>query len=334
MLNSVSEVCDLSLGEQKGNHMEKSLHSRPTRFILLVAMATMLALCATLLMAAGTAQAASISKKSLSMTVKQSYTLSVKDTKKTPTWTSSKKSVVTVSKKGVVTAKKAGTATVTGKIGSKKYTCAVTVLSKSAAQKKANKLYKSVLSKTYVTINGKKYKSSKVYFALSDFNKDGVKDLLVTNGLFTTSTSKNVRVYIYAFGGIKGYDMTSDSIVHKGVYGTVTQKTLVDSAERFKMRAYATFYKWDINGKRYRYSQLAATFDTSAPSEKECPGGLYETYAEDAELEEGGFTYYMYYTINGKVVTADAFYSYEDRFAGFSCKLYKNTSTARTQILK
>lgn len=70
---------------------------------------------------------AKISRKKITMTVGQKVTLKVKGTKKKPKWTSSNKKIVTVTKKGKVTAKKAGTATVTAKIGKKKYQCRVKV---------------------------------------------------------------------------------------------------------------------------------------------------------------------------------------------------------------
>ena len=68
-----------------------------------------------------------LNKKSLSLTVGKTYKLKVKGTKKKVKWNSSNKKVVTVSKKGKVTAKKAGKATITAKIGKKKYKCKVTV---------------------------------------------------------------------------------------------------------------------------------------------------------------------------------------------------------------
>lgn len=68
-----------------------------------------------------------ISKKSLSLYVGKSSTLKVSGTKKKIKWSTSKKSVATVSSKGKVVAKKKGTATITAKIGSKKYPCKVTV---------------------------------------------------------------------------------------------------------------------------------------------------------------------------------------------------------------
>lgn len=75
-----------------------------------------------------TVQAAvKISSKKLTLTKGQKKTLKLKGTKKKVKWSSSKKSVASVSSKGVVTAKKKGTATITAKVGNKKYTCKVTV---------------------------------------------------------------------------------------------------------------------------------------------------------------------------------------------------------------
>ena len=75
-----------------------------------------------------------ISNTKITLTVGQSKTLKVKGTKKKPKWSSSKKSVVTVSNKGKVVAKKAGNATITAKIGKKKYKCKVTVKNKKKQQ--------------------------------------------------------------------------------------------------------------------------------------------------------------------------------------------------------
>lgn len=70
---------------------------------------------------------AKISKKSVTITKGKTYTLKIKGTKKKAKWTSSKKSVATVSKKGKIKAKKRGSATITAKIGKKKYRCKVKV---------------------------------------------------------------------------------------------------------------------------------------------------------------------------------------------------------------
>ena len=61
------------------------------------------------------------------------YQLKVKNTKKTVKWSTSNKKVATVSSSGKVTAKKAGTATITAKVGKKKLTCVIKVVTQQEA---------------------------------------------------------------------------------------------------------------------------------------------------------------------------------------------------------
>lgn len=91
-----------------------------------------------------TVQAAvKISSKSMVLVKGQKKTLKLKGTSKKAKWSTNKKAVATVSSKGVVTAKKKGTAVITAKVGSKKYTCKVTVetpkLNKSSVSLDVNK---------------------------------------------------------------------------------------------------------------------------------------------------------------------------------------------------
>ena len=94
---------------------------------------------------------AKISKKSVTITKGKTYTLKVKGTKKKAKWSSSKKSVATVSKKGKVTGKKKGTATITAKIGKKKYKCKIKVETPSLS---ATKRSIAVGSKYTLKLNG------------------------------------------------------------------------------------------------------------------------------------------------------------------------------------
>ena len=70
-----------------------------------------------------------ISQSELELEVGKSAKLKVKGTKKKVKWSSSDKTVAKVNKKGKVTAVADGVATITAKVGKKKYTCEVNVWS-------------------------------------------------------------------------------------------------------------------------------------------------------------------------------------------------------------
>ena len=95
----------------------------------LLALISAVILMTTLLIPAFQASAASVklNKTKIVLVVGQTYNLKVSGTKKTPKWSSSNKKIVSVTKKGVVKGLKKGTATITAKIGKKKYKCKVTV---------------------------------------------------------------------------------------------------------------------------------------------------------------------------------------------------------------
>lgn len=100
-----------------------------------------------------TAQAAvKMSSSKATMVKGQKKTLKVNGTSKKAKWYTSNKKVATVSSKGVVTAKGKGTATITAKVGSKKYTCKITVqtpkLSRSSATIYVNKTLQLKVSGT------------------------------------------------------------------------------------------------------------------------------------------------------------------------------------------
>ena len=95
----------------------------------LLALISAVILMTTMLIPAFQASAASVrlNKTKIVLVVGQTYNLKVSGTKKTPKWSSSNKKIVSVTKKGVVKGLKKGTATITAKIGKKKYKCKVTV---------------------------------------------------------------------------------------------------------------------------------------------------------------------------------------------------------------
>lgn len=74
-----------------------------------------------------TVESPKISKKSAAVYVNKTITLKMNNTTRKVTWSSKDKTIATVTGKGVVKGKKAGATTITAKVGSKKYTCKVTV---------------------------------------------------------------------------------------------------------------------------------------------------------------------------------------------------------------
>ncbi len=100
-----------------------------------------------------TAQAAvKLSKTSVSIVVGKTYKLKVKGTKKKVKWSTSNKKVATV-KAGKITAKKEGKATITAKVGKKKYKCKVTVKPKPISVKNISATYyKATNSQAIVAI--------------------------------------------------------------------------------------------------------------------------------------------------------------------------------------
>lgn len=85
-----------------------------------------------------------INKKKIILVKNKKYTLKIKGTSKKVKWKSSNKEVAAVSKDGKVTGKKKGIATVTGKIGKKKYTCKV-VVQNSYTNKQLDKMVQRYL---------------------------------------------------------------------------------------------------------------------------------------------------------------------------------------------
>lgn len=80
------------------------------------------------------------------------YNLKINGTSVRPTWKSSNSKVVWVYSNGRILAKKTGTATITARLGNKKFTCRVTVKNKPAASSKLSRDYASL--KNYIGSRG------------------------------------------------------------------------------------------------------------------------------------------------------------------------------------
>lgn len=100
---------------------------------------TVLAMVLILGAAVQTEAKVKLNKKTAKLTVGKTVTLKMTGTKKKVKWSTSNKKVAAVKSngmlKGKVTAKKAGKATITAKVGNKKYKCKVTVVKKTTNSK-------------------------------------------------------------------------------------------------------------------------------------------------------------------------------------------------------
>ncbi len=93
-------------------------------------------ICVCVLVCDGQVSAASkvkLNKTKVTIRVGKTVKLKVKGTKKKVKWSSNKKKIATVTSKGVVKGKKQGTATITAKVGKKKYKCKVYVKKKTTS---------------------------------------------------------------------------------------------------------------------------------------------------------------------------------------------------------
>ncbi len=127
--------------------------------------------------------AVKISKKSVTLTKTQKTTLKISGTKKKVKWSSSKKSVASVSSKGVVTAKKKGTATITAKVGSKKYTCKVTVRNPLTAKQAEKAVKNYLLKQNFRFWLYSAQKQGKNYIVWASYTQTGVKSKFIVNSI-------------------------------------------------------------------------------------------------------------------------------------------------------
>lgn len=152
-----------------------------------------------------------ISKKKATLKVGKKLTLKVKNKKKKKKvkWSSSKKSVATVSKKGKVTAKKAGKATITAKVGKKKFKCKITVKAAAPSIGTAKNPYNPYNGITMKTVNGT------MYFKLNSIKKgnDAIV-FLKTGNEWSTNDELNygtdhpgttIMVFDYDVKAVSGY---------------------------------------------------------------------------------------------------------------------------------
>lgn len=134
---------------------------------------------ATTLLTASKKKTVKLSAKKATIYYKGTKTLKLLNNKKKVKWYTSNKKVATVSSKGKVTAKGLGTAKITAKVGSKKYTCKVTVKDRNVGTAigfvtDGGGYFIKGESVAKVTIRPKKYDCAKAVVSIKDAAGDTV----------------------------------------------------------------------------------------------------------------------------------------------------------------
>ncbi|MCR5796809.1 MAG: hypothetical protein K6G63_02690 [Eubacterium sp.] len=135
-----------------------------------------------------------INKKAVKLSVGRSVKLKLRGTKKKAKWSSSKKSVAKVYSSGKVVAKKAGTAKIYAKVGSKKYTCKITVTSSGKRGSVKNPI--SAYAKNTITYYNGPTKIGKFQIQLLDFKSGSKANELVAKQASNPKPTMN-QEYLY-----------------------------------------------------------------------------------------------------------------------------------------
>lgn len=122
-----------------------------------MAMGAMLMFCLAFFSEPAKAATVKLNTTEKTMVIGNTYKLKVRNTQKRVTWISSNPKVAAVSKTGLITAKKAGKVTITAKVGKKKLTCNLTVIT----------MQDSYVSKTIRCMNKERRK-----YGYSSFDRD------------------------------------------------------------------------------------------------------------------------------------------------------------------
>ena len=146
-----------------------------------------------------------INKSFLSLEVGKTYTLEIIGTKSKVTWSSNNRKVATVNSDGIVKAIAKGNAVITGKVGSKKYTCRVTVeeMVKNMVSKKEaikNLTYEEAETKGGLVVIFENKNNVDLFFSSEVSFYDG-NDQVISKGQWSgilLAEQKYITLYNYA----------------------------------------------------------------------------------------------------------------------------------------
>lgn len=194
-----------------------------------------------------------LNKTKVTLKVGKTYTLKLKNNKKKIKWSTSNKKVATVSSKGKIKAKKKGKATITAKVGKKKYKCKVTVKALTQDEKEDAEIRKMANSSTPVY---SEKLSNMVFNELNAFRKQNGLNELKTNNAF-----KNSAKYMALWDAKNGKYAWHGSGIALGM-----------AFENYKL------YTYDIIAKRCIYMFTTSSGHLAAMSDKELEGGAGAIY--------------------------------------------------------
>lgn len=144
---------------------------KQTKKILVLMLALILSIAVIPTTSVSAAKKVKLNKTKATIYEGKTVTLKLKNNKKKIKWSSSNKKVATVTGKGKVKGKKAGKATITAKVGKKKYKCRVTVKRKSVKPnnniKDVSILVKEKIAKACMTYGKISSNTSGTYYYLS-----------------------------------------------------------------------------------------------------------------------------------------------------------------------
>lgn len=216
-----------------------------------------------------------LSKTSIKLTVGNKYNLKVTGTRQKVIWSSSNKAVATVSNKGVVTGKKTGTTKITAKIGSKKYTCTVSVKNKKKATLKVSTKNINVNKKASVKVT---YTGSKVGRTTITITCDTSSEKCVINvNVVSVPEIGPQELAMAAFGIDAAYNAAkfpSTLIVNQIQYDKSFDNGYGDIFKRMVVRCYA---KNSLGGYGYIYAVVVCRDTTTNPDAVLYEGYYYST---------------------------------------------------------
>lgn len=241
----------------------------------------------------------------VTLSVGQSKTLKLSGTSKNPKWSSNKKAVATVDRKGKVTAVGKGTATITAKLGSKKYTCKVLVCSSSSGNERVDKeihrIIRKIIKPSMSTVE--KVKAVHDYLVLNntyDYSSDGKHpmDIDDVENLLFNHTSVCVG-YAYSFQLF----MDALSIPCKYVSGTAKaeNKTTYNGHAWNIVKIDGSWYHvdvtWDDPDSSYNYISYAffLTSDKLISKTHKWDRGIYKT-CDAKKAEYSSIAKQLWYT--------------------------------------